>query len=110
MGQKISFFKENTTNIDLAFKDVDLTGATIYFTIKPQFDDDQTDSNAIIKKDITSHVNPSAGLSRITLTPTDTSVEAGTYGYDIKLKKSDGQQSTITVGDCEIKDAYTLRG
>lgn len=109
-GTKLQFYRENTVNINLSFTDVDLTGSTVYFTCKPAFDSDQSDAAALIKKDITSHTNPTQGLTTITLTPTDTAVAAGKYGYDIKLKKATGEQSTITVGDVVVKDAYTLRG
>jgi hypothetical protein len=107
---KISFYRENTVNINLAFTDVDLTDATVYFTVKAAPDADTTDTTAVIKKDITSHTSPTAGLTTITLTPTDTDVAPGDYGYDIKLKKATGEQSTITVGKLEIKDVYTMRG
>lgn len=110
MAQKLSFYRENTVNINLTFTGVDLTGATVYFTVKPAYDSDQADAAAVIKKDITTHTNPTQGLTTISLTPTDTNVVAGTYGYDIKLKKANGDQSTITVGQAIIKDAYTLRG
>jgi hypothetical protein len=109
-GTKLSFYRENTVNINLSFTGVDLTGATVYFTVKPAYDSDQADTAAIIKKDITSHTSPTAGLTTITLTPTDTAVTPGKYGYDIKLKKASGEQSTVTVGQAIIKDAYTLRG
>jgi hypothetical protein len=107
---KITFYRENTVNINLAFTDVDLTGATVYFTVKTVPDADVTDSTAVITKDITSHTDAAAGLTTIALTPTDTDVTPGDYGYDIKLKKASGEQSTITVGKCEIKDVYTMRG
>lgn len=109
MSQKIQFYKENTVNINLSFTGVDLTGSTVYFTIKSAYDSDQADASAIIKKDITSHTNPTQGLTTITLLPADTSVAAGKYGYDIKLKKATGEQSTITVGEVTVKDVYTLR-
>lgn len=106
---KITFYRENTVNINLSFDGVDLTDATVYFTVKPQPDNDQTDAAAIIKKDITDHTDPVAGQTIIPLTPADTTVSAGNYVYDIKLKRSTGAQSTVIVGDCEIKEAVTLR-
>lgn len=109
-GTKLSFYRENTVNINLSFTGVDLTGATVYFTVKPTFDTDESDTSAIIKKDVTSHTDPTNGLTTISLLPADTNVTPGKYGYDIKLKKATGEQTTVTVGQAIIKDAYTLRG
>lgn len=109
-GQKLSFYRENTVNINLSFPDVDLTGATVYFTVKPSYDDDQSDATAIIKKDVTSHTSPTTGETLVTLSPVDTNVAAGKYGYDIKLEKASGEQTTVSIGQAIIKDTYTLRG
>jgi hypothetical protein len=106
----LKFYKENTVNINLVFTGVDLTGATVYFTVKPTYDTDPTDGAAIIKKDVTSHTAPTLGKTTIVLTPTDTTVTPGTYGYDIKLKKSTGEESTVSIGQVTIQDTYTLRG
>ena len=110
MKPKLTFYIENTVNINLTFTGVDLTGATVYFTIKPAFDADQTDGAAIIKKDVTTHTNPTAGQTTVTLTPIDTAVTPGNYGYDIKLKKATGEESTVSLGNVVINDTYTLRG
>lgn len=110
MKPKLTFYIENTVNINLTFTGVDLTGATVYFTIKPAYDADQTDGAAIIKKDVTSHTDPVNGKTVVVLTPTDTSVTPGNYGYDIKLKKSTGEESTVSLGNVTINDTYTLRG
>lgn len=67
-----------------------ITGSTILFTVKSaEFDDDPTDSTALISKTVTSHVNPTGGISRVTLTPSDTrNVEPGKYYYSIKIDKA----------------------
>jgi len=106
---RISIYRENTVNISLSFTGVDLTGATVYFTVKPTIDADSSDSTALISKDVTSHTDAVAGQTTITLTPTDTDVAPGDYGYDIKLKKSTGEQSTVEVGKFTVKGVYTLR-
>lgn len=106
---KISIYRENTVNISLSFTDIDLTGATVYFTVKPAIDADATDVAALIKKDITSHTDAANGLTAIALAPTDTDIAPGEYGYDIKLKKATGEQSTVEIGKFIVKGAYTLR-
>jgi hypothetical protein len=107
---KYSVYKENTQTISLSFDGVDLTGATVYFTVKSAPDDDATDTTAVIKKDVTSHIDALNGQTVISLTATDTNIAAGKYGYDIKLKTAAGAQTTVDKGDFTIKPVYTNRG
>ena len=88
---------------------MDLTGATVYFTAKAEFDDDMTDSSAVIKKDITSHDNAAEGISRLHLTSDETTQTPGTYKCDVHVKQADG---TVIVYEPEkliIKPTVTLR-
>jgi hypothetical protein len=110
MTNRLSFYKENTVTIDLNFTDVDLTGATVYFTLKSDYDDDATDSTALISKDVTVHTNPTAGETAVILTPTDTNITPGNYYYDVKLEKASGEQQTIQIGRCKVLPAVTNRG
>ena len=107
---KLTTYKENTMTITLTFSGVDLTGATVYFTVKSAADSDATDTTALIKKDITSHTDAVNGATEIVLAPTDTDIAVGKYKYDIKLKKADGQQTTTQVGEFIVKEAITNRG
>lgn len=106
---KLSIYRENTVNIPVTFTGVDLTGATVYFTVKSAPDADSADTTALIKKDVTVHTNPTAGQTTILLTPTDTDVTPGDYGYDIKLKTAAGAETTVEVGKITVKGAYTNR-
>ena len=110
MANKLQTYRENSMTITLTFADVDLTGATVYFTVKSAADSDTTDSSALIKKDITSHTDAVNGLTEIALLPADTDIAVGKYKYDIKLKKADGQQTTTQVGEFIVKEAITNRG
>ena len=110
MGSRLTTYRENSMNINLTFQDIDLTGATVYFTVKSSADSDATDTTAAIKKDITTHSSPTTGETSIELLPADTDIAAGKYKYDIKLKKADGQQTTTQVGEFSVKEAITNRG
>ena len=71
----------------LYFKDetgtaIDITGDTIFFTVKINKTD--SDDDALIKKDITTHTDPTEGESQISLSTTDTTIAAGEYYFDIK--------------------------
>lgn len=107
---KYSVYRENTQNISLSFDGVDLTGATVYFTVKSAPDDDATDTTALIKKDVTSHIDATNGQTLIALSATDTNIAAGKYGYDIKLKLADNSQTTVDEGIFTIKPVFTNRG
>jgi len=107
---KLTTYKENTLPIELTFTGIDLTGATVYFTVKTAADNDATDSTTLIKKDITSHTDAINGSTEIVLTPTDTDIAVGKYKYDIKLKKADGSQVTTQVGDFIVKEVMSNRG
>jgi len=65
---------------------MDLTGATVYFTVKSDYDDDMVDSTAVIQKDITVHDDEVAGISRLTLSSTDTTIPTGKYKFDLHVK------------------------
>lgn len=68
---------------------LDLTNATVFFTVKNDIDD--VDDDALISKDITSHVDEEAGQTLIALTSDDTSIDAGNYVWDIQVKDSTDQ-------------------
>lgn len=105
----ISFYRENTVSIALVFAGVDLTGATVSLTVKRDYDDDQTDSSAVIARDVTSHDDAANGKTTVVLTPADTDVTPDSYVYDIRLKKSSGDMTTVATGKCVVRDVVTLR-
>lgn len=88
---------------------MDLTGATVYFTVKPDFDSDVTDAAAIIQKNLTSHVDPVGGKTLLTLTSADTDKEPNEYVFDVHVKKSDGTVVVFKPETFTIKPVVTLR-
>lgn len=62
-----------------------LVGATVRFTMKKtEFDTDDTDTTAVVKKNITN--GTALGVAIITLLPADTQdLAPGKYYYDIKV-------------------------
>lgn len=64
---------------------LNITGKTLYFTVKRVVDTDNTDALAVIKKTITSHSNPTQGVTSVTILNTDTaSLAPGRYFFDIQ--------------------------
>lgn len=68
---------------------VDISGWTVYFTVKLNFN--HTDSQAAILKNFTfpSNTNSQNGIGFLDLTSADTDIAIGDYYYDIKFIATD---------------------
>lgn len=67
----------------------DISGGTVFFTVNAS-SNPADDTAAVISKDVTVHTDPTAGQSRISLSSTDTTIDPGTYYYDVQLKDMSG--------------------
>ena len=81
---KIKIRRGDTTNINTTISangtPVDLTGSTVFFTVRTAFATTQTDdTDALITKDVTSHTDATAGETTIALSASETNVAAGKY-------------------------------
>jgi len=94
------FNDENGNNIDI-------TGWTIFLTVKAKADD--LDAAAVISKTITTFSDPTAGIAEISLTPTDTNQVIASYVYDIQVKTNVGEIYTIVEGILTITKDITQR-
>jgi len=104
--------KKDTKSYALTFEDVegvaiDITGWTLYFTVKANLSD--SDEDAIISKDVTLHTDPTNGKTKVTVTSDDTDHEPGNYYYDFQFKKLDNSVTTFLKGHYIIKHEVTLR-
>jgi len=79
---------------------LDITGWTIYFTIKEKEDD--SDENAKITKTITDHIDAENGETKVEVTAAELDELVGKHYYDYQYKKADGTIKTI------IKGTYTF--
>lgn len=89
-----------------------LTGCYVYFTLNLSSTptDDGTDATAAIKKEVSSFVSPTSGLATITLTNTDTQpLIQGTYYYDIQLRDSSGNITSLASNSWSVIDDITTR-
>lgn len=69
---------------------LNLTGATVFFTVSPSASP-ADDTTAVIQKTITSHTAPLLGQTAFTLANADTqSIAPGTYYYDVQVKDAAG--------------------
>ncbi len=83
-----------------------LSGSTVYFTVKPEASvtqADPTDQSAVLKTQTTTHTEPAAGKTVIELTAELTSVvPPGDYVYDIQVKHSNGKVRTYNNGPQQL--------
>ena len=88
---------------------VNLTGATVFFTVNAE-KSPTDDSAAVIKKTVTIHSDPTAGKTIIKLDPADTdSVAPGNYWYDIQIRASNGDISSLPKARFEIVSDISRR-
>lgn len=110
----LTIIRGDNTTIELTYQDsdsnaIDLTGATVFFTVKSAIDADATDANAIIQKDVTSHADAANGRSDIELSDSDTDVALGEYLGDIQIKNAAGDIISSQVFTVQVKGDVTRR-
>lgn len=86
---------------------IDITGWVVYFTVKADMDD--PDDDAVIKKDVSTHVDPEHGKTVIHLTHDDTEIDVKNYYYDIQVKKDNGDIDTPMGGLITVEPEVTQR-
>lgn len=106
-NSSISLIRGDDATITVTFADTDLTGATVYFTVKSSLDD--ADADAVISKDITSHSDPTNGETQIALSSSDTADLAGKYYWDLQLKDSGGVITSTRYGVMNVDKDVTIR-
>ena len=113
----LTIYRGDDKTFNLAFTDgdgvgIDITGWTIFFTLKNArvFQDDTNDTDALIEKTVTSHSDPTIGLSAFSIGASDTSsLTPKTYVFDIQIKDSGGNIKTIIKGDFVLSADVTRR-
>lgn len=108
--ENLTLFSNTTKAYELRFTrngiPEDITGWTVYFTVKEEEND--ADNDAVIKKDITSHTDPTNGITLIQLTTSDTDRE-GSFRYDIKFKDDEGNSDILLWGEISFVKPITQR-
>lgn len=107
----IKRIKGDTYPIDIQLERVDgslidITGSTIFFTVKRNLEDE--DSDALISKDITSFSSPLTGEFSIPLISTDVDY-IGEFFYDVKIKYATGLIESVFTDKFILSNHTTLR-
>lgn len=110
--QPLAIPQKNTQTLYIKSDDYTFaTGDVLYFTVKAQPDNDQTDTDALVTKSWTVGTDAeydSDGYLNLNLAETDTDIDFGDYVYDIKLVNSEVAE-TLIFGDLKILPVATLR-
>lgn len=109
---KLTVFKgdDKTWNITVSDADgdaIDLSGQTIFFTVKENKTD--PDSAALIQATNSTHTSATGGTSTITITNTQSDLDAGNYFFDLQIVSAGSLVTTWVVGDFEVVQEVTRR-
>jgi len=101
MNNDYSFLINNYS--DSSKTPLDITDYTFYFTIKTDKLDEN--SEAIINKTITSHIDPTNGITRISISSSEIENLYGVYSYDIIRVSDTETKTTLFKGNFTITQA-----
>ena len=86
---------------------IDITGWTVFFTLKKSTYD--SDNDALIKKTVTTHTDPTNGKTEFSITNTETDALIGIYYYDIQYKDTANKINTVMIGTMNFQEDVTRR-
>ena len=107
----IKVFRNTNNTIPITLTDasdgsaIDITGATLYFTVKTKPDLDDTDANALFQK-TGSIISGVGGTASFAITTTDTGVSPKTYFYDVRYINGT-VNNVLGVGEFVIENVVT---
>jgi hypothetical protein len=110
---KIEVIRGDDITINATFKDdngdaINITGYTVFFTVKDNYTS-TTDSAALISKTVTTHSSPTTGATTFDLSNTDTNLSEGDYYYDFQLKDTTNKISSTQRGIFSVSLDVTRR-
>lgn len=117
MSQILTIVRGSDVTIPFTITGVNLTGQTLFFTIKATGSVDASDSSdatALSRYTSTSHTDPVNGVTSVQLlgsavTPANTSnLTPSTYEYDVWTKDANGVMTPRTSGPQQIKVVSTV--
>lgn len=106
-----SAFRGDTFSKTLTFKDsdgvaIDITGWTLWVTLKKSEDD--KDEDAVVQEEVTVHSDPTHGITSFTISATETAGLLGMYYFDVQVKRSDDTILTLLKGKINFEKDITV--
>ena len=102
--KSITVKRNDTRDIPITFEagELDITGYTIWFTVREDIPDtstsDDTDALIAIKQLPAELTDPTNGTTTITLSSSDTNIDVGKYKYDIQYETATGEIHSTDIG------------
>jgi len=99
---KLYVTRGDDVSLSISFTDVnndpvDITGSTVYFTIKESLNDN--DSQALVLIEQSTHVNPTQGETVIEVSSSQTNLlEVRNYDYALQIKYSNNEINSVQSG------------
>lgn len=112
----MKIYRNDTKTLTITFRDedgvIDITGYKVYFTVRVTSTLDgltstHDDSPAVITKTVTSHSDPTDGVTTVSLSASDTNLDPATYTFDVQIKDLSNNITTTQKGDFIIKSDVT---
>lgn len=109
----ISIIRGDDIAINVTCKDsltgvpINITGYSVFLTVKRH--PNEQDANALIAKKVTSHISPTDGMTKVTLSNIETNIEEGDYIYDFQLVDSGGLVSSSQRDTFVVRQDITTR-
>jgi hypothetical protein len=113
MKSAFAFNRGDDFDLNVTFKDsagaaIDITGCTVFFTMKS--DPEDADADAVVEKTVTIHTDPAHGITLVSLDHSDTDLLKGRYYYDLQLVDDVTHVVHSTrAGVCEVYEDITRR-
>lgn len=104
-GNDFYMRKGDTAVLNFDFN-IDITGATLYFTVKKNLSD--SDSAAAIAKVQTTHTDPTEGQTTITITNSDSDIDLGGYYYDCQITLASGAVHTVLPSNASTMGRFNI--
>lgn len=92
---------ECTTEDDVV---VDITGKTIYFTVKKNLEDADP---GVLQINWNTHTNPTLGLTTFNLTSAQTNIIKGEYVFDFQIEDATGARFSTYAGTLTVTQDVT---
>ena len=105
--------KGNPSSVTITVTDannvpLDLTGRTVFFTVKNRDDYSDDDALALITETITVHSDPTNGITTCPLSAVQTDIEAKIYKADVRVYGEGFQSNTVSFY-VEVEEIVTKR-
>jgi hypothetical protein len=101
----LSITDDTTTPVSI----LNLTGKTVFISVKDLSDNADNDNGAFITDKITVHSAPLLGQTEWSLTATDTLIPIGRYKADIRVYTAAGVYINTDIFNIEVVDIVTKR-